>query len=190
MKVLKVSGCDYAAMSFEEKFKGKSVDGLIDDIANVRKELGDDDNLEDPDDLELVVEEIPLTERGFEWMKNHLIDLDEDQTKHHFIYGEGEIIGEGFKVEKYRVLCVTGEEYAAAEFSELFEDVPVVEIMNKLEDYQKSFTIEGNDGADVSIMEELYTTKEFDNFFDNNVDVETRKDTFYWIETSKLFRSY
>jgi len=184
MKVLRVSGEDYAALTFEQTFGGESVTDLIKDFENTQKRWGQVD-----ENYDLSLEEVNINQSGFQWTKKLLCDMDEESIRHDYVYGEGEIVGEGFVRVQYRVLKVGNDHRGAEEFSSHFDGTSVAKILDNIEEYRAKFVELAEDEHVMCYeMDEKFDLDEFELFHAQEVDVESRADCYYYIENETIYK--
>jgi len=91
MKVLRISGDDYGALSFINNHGGKRVDEVIN---NLEKFQPTDEQIKDCEYWDLSVHEFKgdikdIDPEFLQWIRNQ---IDYDTTKHEYYYFEGETI--------------------------------------------------------------------------------------------------
>lgn len=89
MKVLFLSGGDYAALTFEECFKGKKVGDLIKNLPEIEKEFLEK-NPEYDGDFRLEVKDLNVDQDALNEIVGHV--GDSDYLKSENLYGEFEVL--------------------------------------------------------------------------------------------------
>ena len=87
MRTLTVRGGDYAALSFEQHFKGEKVSDIIDDLEQKEKEFLDA-NPDYSNSLELKVKELFVSKEDYAYIADVIGDYDYMKTDN--IYFEDE----------------------------------------------------------------------------------------------------
>lgn len=88
MKILKVSGDDYATLKFSKKHNGKLVIDIVDDIEKYESDDGDDGFWE-LEVLEFKGDVKDIDQNLLKWIKS---EIDYDNYKHQFYYFDNETI--------------------------------------------------------------------------------------------------
>ena len=84
MKVLFISGGDYAALQFEQHFKGKSVSDVISDLVK-HTDSFIREYPEYEEDFNLDVRELNIDKHSFEVIKNRLCTYDNSKHSNAFL---------------------------------------------------------------------------------------------------------